>query len=169
MAFLDRLFHKNDLPVFTDGQIVAVADGRVIPLEEVEDPVFAKETMGQTIAFAITGGEIVSPANGRLEVLFPTGHAFAVRTADGRGIMVHIGIDTVDLNGRGFKTFANQGDTVRAGQKIVSVDLETLREAGCSSTTMIIMTETNGQGQRENFAPAGTAVCRGQVINRTGS
>jgi glucose-specific phosphotransferase system IIA component len=165
MFFLKKILHTNNLPTYTDKQIVAVTDARVIPLTEIEDPAFANETMGQTIALDITNGEIVSPANGKLEVMFPTGHAFAVRMMDGTVLMVHIGIDTVDLNGNGFKILARQGDMVKAGQKIVSVNLDTLRQAGRSTITMIIVTNPATSGQREDFVPVETVVCSGQIIN----
>lgn len=84
---------------------------------------FAQEIMGQTIGFVPKNGLIVSPANGTLEVVFQTGHAFGVRMQDGTGLLVHIGINTVDMNGKGFKIFARQGDTVKAGQPIIFVDL----------------------------------------------
>ena len=110
--------------------IVAVVNGEMIPPEQISDPTFAKELMGQTIGFEPADGTIVSPCDGIVEVLYPTRHAFALRRADGTGILVHIGIDTVNLNGDGFTAFVSQGDRVRAGDRIVEVDLSALR-AGC--------------------------------------
>lgn len=165
MSFFSKIFHKDDLPAFTDNQIVSVADGQLLPLEEIGDATFSKELLGQTIALDISCGEIVSPANGKLEMIFPTGHAFGVRMASSQSIMVHIGIDTVDLKGVGFTAHAKQGDKVKAGQKIVTVDLQSIRQAGYKTTTMMIITDAPDPGKKENFLPVGTHVCRGQVIN----
>lgn len=79
--------------------------------------------------------------NGILEVLYPTGHAFAIRSNDGHGILVHIGINTVELKGKGFKTKLKQGDKVKAGDVIVEVDIEEVRKAGYDPIVLIINTE----------------------------
>ncbi|MDO4500537.1 MAG: PTS glucose transporter subunit IIA [Erysipelotrichaceae bacterium] len=140
MGLLD-IFKKEKLKEYDDNQIVSVCDGEIIDNVKIEDEMFANEMLGKTIAFIPEKKEIVSPCNGTLEVVFPTGHAFAVRTKDGTGILVHIGINTVDLNGRGFKVFCKQGEKVKAGQKIVEVDLNLVKESGYPVTTMLIVTE----------------------------
>lgn len=132
---------KKKLPEVADDKIVSVCKGKMIEASQIEDKVFAQELMGKTVGFIPEDEHIVAPCNGTLEVLFPTGHAFAIRRKDGTGILVHIGINTVDLNGKGFKVFAKQGDVVKAGQKIVDIDLEVIKNAGFSSTTMLIITE----------------------------
>lgn len=138
-----RLFDvfKKNLAQIGDDRIVSVCKGKMIEASKIEDPVFAKELMGKTIGFIPENGEIVAPCNGTLEVLFPTGHAFAIRRNDGTGLLIHIGINTVDLNGKGFKVFAKQGEVVKAGQKIVSMDLDLVKNADLSTTTMLIITE----------------------------
>lgn len=132
---------KKKLPDVADDKIVSVCKGKMIKASQIDDKVFAQEIMGKTVGFIPDDEHIVAPCNGTLEVLFPTGHAFAIRRKDGTGILVHIGINTVDLNGKGFKVFAKQGDVVKAGQKIVDIDLEVIKNAGFSSTTMLIITE----------------------------
>lgn len=154
MGLFDVFRKKEDLPDAADGNIVAVCKGEMIEASRIEDPVFAGEILGKTIGFIPESGEIVSPCNGMLEVLFPTGHAFAVRMKDGTGILVHIGINTVDLNGKGFKVYAKQGTAVKAGQKIVEVDLDMLKNDGFCTTTMIIISEPVN-GETYTFSPCG--------------
>lgn len=113
----------------------------MISPKEINDPMFAEEMMGQTIGFILSDGEVVAPATGRLEVLFPTGHAFALRMNDGTRLLIHIGIDTVNLKGKGFKVLKKQGDRVKAGEIVVKVDLDTVKQAGYDAITMLIVTE----------------------------
>ena len=103
MGLFDGLFGKKEPKTYEDSDVVAVVSGKVIRNQDIPDPVFAQEMLGKTFAVKPSGVKAVAPANGTLEVLFPTGHAFAVRTADGTGLLVHVGIDTVNLKGKGFK------------------------------------------------------------------
>ncbi len=147
-----------------DDAIVAVANGELIPASRIKDEAFAAQAMGQTVAVEPTDGVIVSPANGEIELVFDTGHAFAVRMKDGTGLLVHIGIDTVSLEGKGFHVLKKQGDTVRAGEPVVRVDLDVVEKAGLSMQTMIIVTEPASDTPVAfiNFGK----VQRGQVINK---
>ena len=88
---------------------------------------FSQEAMGQTVAVEPTNGLIRSPANGELEMVFETKHAFAVRMKDGTGLLVHIGVDTVNMKGEGFTALKQQGDTVKAGEPVIKVDLKRSR------------------------------------------
>ena len=146
--------------------IVAVVNGEMIPPEQISDPTFAKELMGQTIGFEPADGTIVSPCDGIVEVLYPTRHAFALRRADGTGILVHIGIDTVNLNGDGFTAFVSEGDRVRAGDRIVEVDLSALRASHLEATTMLVIMEPAQPGQTITFTDYGV-VRRGEIITRS--
>lgn len=123
----------------------------MISPKEINDPMFAEEMMGQTIGFILSDGEVVAPATRRLEVLFPTGHAFALRMNDGTRLLIHIGIDTVNLKGKGFKVLKKQGDRVKAGEIVVKVDLDTVKQAGYDATTMLIVTEPIHDGEKNNF------------------
>ena len=163
MGLFSKIFNKEEM-VYEDGDIVALANAEMIPASNVGDEMFAQEMLGQTIAFVLKDKTVVSPANGTLEVMYPTGHAFAVRMKNGMGILVHVGIDTVSLKGKGFKVFAKQGDNVKAGQKILEVDSETIRAAGYDPTTMLIITEPLEDGARISFTDYGE-VNRGQKIN----
>lgn len=142
MGLFDKLLKKGpELPAVADDAIVAIGNGNMVEVSALPDPMFAEEMMGQTVAFALQDNVVVSPANGTIEVAFPTGHAFAVRMADGTGILVHIGIETVGLNGKGFKPLIKQGDKVKAGQPCVEVDWATIKAAGLNTSTMLIITE----------------------------
>ncbi|GMG67003.1 PTS sugar transporter subunit IIA [Tetragenococcus halophilus] len=126
-----------------DNEIVAISQGNLIELEDVEDEVFSSKTLGDGIAFQLESDFICSPANGILSTMFPTGHAFGVTTNEGLELLVHIGIDTVKLQGEGFDILAKQGEKVRAGQPIVKIGREKLQEKGYDLTTMLIFTNTN--------------------------
>lgn len=122
--------------------IMAPATGNVVALESTTDPAFSSRAMGDGVAIVPTAGQIVSPVTGTVGAIFPTGHAFAIVTEDGATqVMVHIGIDTVRLKGRGFTTHVAQGDYVRSGQPIVTIDLDEVSAAGFDPTTFVVVCE----------------------------
>ncbi|VUW91764.1 PTS system beta-glucoside-specific EIIBCA component [Streptococcus constellatus] len=129
----------------SDNAILALADGELLPLETVHDEVFAKKLMGDGVAFKLATDFITAPVNGELTTVFPTGHAFGITRSDGVEILVHIGINTVKLNGAGFDVLAKAGETVRAGQPIVKIDRDVIEEKGYDTTTMLIITNANGK------------------------
>jgi len=165
MGLFNSIFGDNKSLDRNDDQIVAVVDGRVLPLDKVTDQTFSRELLGETIAIKPSDDIFVSPANGVLEMLFSTKHSYGVRMKNGQTVLVHIGIDTVELKGQGFKAFAKQGDTVKAGQKIISADLYAIKSAGYQTTTMMIVTGVSGGTANEQFVSPGTYVMKGQVIN----
>lgn len=144
MNLFDKLFKKEELLTeYGDNEIVSVVKGTMIPASEIKDPVFAAETLGKTIGIMPEERKqkVVSPANGLLEMIFPTGHAFGIKTNNGYSLMVHIGVDTVDLKGNGFCPLAEQGKWVKAGQPIIEVDYHAIRKAHLNPVTMIIVVE----------------------------
>ncbi len=154
MGFFDKLFKSETLPEASDEDILSLGTGKIIPNCEVSDPMFAEGMMGKTVSFKLTDKAVLSPVNGKVELVFPTGHAFGLRMNDGTGILVHIGVDTVNLGGKGFKTLVKTGDTVRAGQKVIEVDWSTVEAAGLDTSTMLIITEPV-DGKEYNFKEAG--------------
>ena len=160
---LFNIFKKDNNLNVKETDIVSLGNGKMMSPKEINDPMFAEEMMGQTIGFILSDGEVVAPATGKLEVLFPTGHAFALRMNDGTGLLVHIGIDTVNLKGKGFKVLKKQGDRVRAGEAVVKVDLDTVKQAGYDATTMLIVTEPIHEGEKINFIDFGD-VKKSQII-----
>lgn len=117
--------------------------GSVVALENVPDEVFASGAMGKGIAIDPSDGVVVAPANGEVKLVFPTGHALGMRTESGADILIHIGMDTVSLAGKGFKTLVEVGDTVQAGQPLLEFDLTTIREAKLPVISPIIVTNTD--------------------------
>ena len=168
MGLFDKLFKKEEevkLPEINvdDGAIVALADGELIDIHSVPDPVFAEEMMGKSCAFRYSADKVVlcAPANGILAVLFPTGHAFGIMSNEGVELLVHCGVDTVNAKGDGFKVLTKkQGDTVKAGDPIVEVDSKKLSRT-YDMSTMLIITNPNGK-QLEFVEPQ--AVVRGQKV-----
>ncbi|MDI9370375.1 MAG: PTS glucose transporter subunit IIA [Synergistaceae bacterium] len=122
-------------------ELLAPLSGKVVPLELVPDPVFAERMMGDGVALMPDeGGNVLAPCDGELAALFPTGHAFGIRGAHGLEILVHVGIDTVSLEGEGFALLASAGDTVKAGEPIVRFDLALVASKAPSLLTPVIIT-----------------------------
>ncbi|PRX41913.1 PTS system IIA component (Glc family) [Planifilum fimeticola] len=119
---------------------VSPMTGRLLPITEVPDQVFSQKMMGDGFAIDPAEGVVVSPVEGEIVNLFPTKHAIGIRSKGGREILIHIGIDTVNLQGEGFKPFISEGDAVKPGQKLMEVDLELLRNKATSVITPILFT-----------------------------
>ncbi|MDK4001960.1 glucose-specific PTS transporter subunit IIBC [Staphylococcus pseudintermedius] len=130
---------EEDEAVHIDGSrsvtIVAPCDGEVIPLSEVPDQVFSGGMMGDGVGFIPRQSEIVAPFHGKVKALFPTKHAIGIESTDGVELLIHIGIDTVKLNGEGFESFVKVGDEVAEGQLLMKVDLEYLQQHAPSIVT----------------------------------
>ncbi|MBR2824649.1 MAG: PTS glucose transporter subunit IIA, partial [Solobacterium sp.] len=148
----------------SDSDIVAIADGELIDIVTINDPVFSSESLGRSVAFKYEGKVVLcAPANGTLSVLFPTGHAYAITTKEGVEVLVHCGIETVNAKGDGFRLLGKkQGDTVKAGDPIVEVDFDKLSQTYDMSTMLII---TDAKGKEINFIEPQT-VSRGQTLLR---
>lgn len=133
-------------------ELAACVKGEMIPLESVKDPVFSSKTMGDGVAFIPEVGEITSPIDGTIEVAFPTGHAIGLKSDNNVEILIHVGINTVELNGECFKLLVNQGEKVTRGQKLIEFDLKKIKEKGYDSTTMLLITEANNKTlKKENY------------------
>ena len=129
--------HKESM----DGnKIIAPVSGKVIPLEEVTDPTFAGKVLGDGFAIVPEDSIIKSPINGIVELMYETGHAVGLSTDDGKEILIHIGIDTVAMNGDGFHIIAKTGQNVKSGDPLVEVDFEKIRKAGKSDSVIVIVT-----------------------------
>ena len=120
--------------------IYSVADGQVVALEQVEDPVFAQKMMGDGFAVEPANGNIVSPVTGTVSSIFPTKHALGLVTDSGLEVLVHIGLDTVSLEGKPFTVHVSEGQKVAAGDLLVTADLDAIREAGRKTSTVVVFT-----------------------------
>ena len=117
--------------------------GEVIPLSQVNDDVFAQELMGKGIAVIPTEGKVFAPMNCRVESLFKTNHAIGLKDANGVELLIHIGIDTVKLEGKHFKSHINQGDEVKAGELLIEFDKDAIKKEGYDLSTAVIVTNTS--------------------------
>lgn len=127
-------FFKKDL------KLVAPVDGKTIDLTQVPDEVFAGKMAGDGLAIEPSGDTVVAPADGELTLVFKTNHAFAMTLSNGVELLVHIGIDTVSLNGEGFERLAEQGTKVKAGTPIIKIDREFIKSKGLSLATPVLIT-----------------------------
>ena len=132
-----KFFNKKQK---TDLKLVAPATGIAIDLSKVPDPVFAQKMAGDGIAIDLTGETIVAPADGTLTLVFKTKHAFAITLDNGIELLVHIGIDTVSLNGEGFEQLVPEGNVVKAGTPIIKINKAFILEKGFSLITPVLVT-----------------------------
>jgi beta-glucoside PTS system EIICBA component len=123
-------------------EVSAPVSGAVVPLAEVKDKVFASGALGKGIGIVPSSGRIYSPFAGTVVTAFPTGHAFGIKSADGVEALIHIGIDTVQLEGKGFSAAVTQGQVVEAGDLLATVDLDVVKAAGYDPTTIVVITNT---------------------------
>ncbi|MCY7100912.1 MULTISPECIES: PTS transporter subunit IIBC [Streptococcus] len=121
-------------------EVYSVADGQVIALEQVKDPVFAQKMMGDGFAVEPANGNIVSPVSGTVSSIFPTKHALGLVTESGLEVLVHIGLDTVSLEGKPFTVHVSEGQKVAAGDLLVTADLDAIRAAGRETSTVVVFT-----------------------------
>ena len=121
-------------------EVVSPLAGQVKPLSQATDPVFSSGVMGQGVVIEPSQGELVSPVNGTVTVLFPTKHAVGIVSEEGVEMLMHIGMDTVSLDGKGFESHIKQGDKVVVGQQLISFDMDIIKEAGLVTETPVIIT-----------------------------
>ena len=121
-------------------EVVSPLAGQVKPLSQATDPVFSSGVMGQGVVIEPSQGELVSPVNGTVTVLFPTKHAVGIVSEEGVEMLMHIGMDTVSLDGKGFEAHVAQGDKVVVGQQLISFDMDVIKEAGLVTETPVIIT-----------------------------
>ena len=136
--------------------------GDVVALADVNDPVFSSGAMGQGIAVKPSQGVVYAPADAEVSIAFPTGHAFGLKTTNGAEVLIHVGIDTVTMNGEGFEQKVAQGDKVKAGDVLGTFDSNKIAAAGLDDTTMVIVTNT---ADYASVAPVATgSVAKGDAV-----
>lgn len=148
IAMLKKLFgldkkesREVEMPE-ADGKdvLASPSDGEIVPLSEVPDPTFSEKMMGDGLAVKPSEGVIVSPVHGEIIQLFPTKHAVGIKTVNGIEVLIHIGIETVNMQGEGFEAFAKEGDKVAKGDKLITFDMDLVNEKAESTITPIIIT-----------------------------
>ena len=144
-------------------EVVSPLAGQVKPLSQATDPVFSSGVMGQGVVIEPSQGELVSPVNGTVTVLFPTKHAVGIVSEEGVELLMHIGMDTVSLDGKGFEAHVEQGDKVVVGQQLISFDMDVIKEAGLVTETPVIITNQDDfQADVEGDLPRD--IKRGEVL-----
>ena len=144
-------------------EVVSPLAGQVKPLSQATDPVFSSGVMGQGVVIEPSQGELVSPVNGTVTVLFPTKHAVGIVSEKGVEMLMHIGMDTVSLDGKGFEAHVEQGDKVVVGQQLISFDMDVIKEAGLVTETPVIITNQDDfQADVEGDLPRD--IKRGEVL-----
>lgn len=144
-------------------RLIAPIDGKVIPLSEVEDQVFAQKMAGDGVAIDSTGDIIKAPADGKLSLVFRTNHAFGMRLENGIEILVHIGLDTVKLEGEGFQRLTQEGQDVKAGDPIIKIDRKLVESRGYSLVTPVLITNMD-KVKEINYKTGSNAVSGKDVV-----
>ena len=139
-----KLFGMKDIEAKpTDEAVFAPLSGKVTEITEVPDPTFSQKMMGDGLAIIPTEGEVVSPVDGEIVQFFHTKHAIGIRSVTGAEILIHVGLETVSMNGEGFEGHVKVGDKVKAGDRLISFDLDLINEKAASTITPIVI--TNGE------------------------
>lgn len=137
MGFFKKLFGKN-----TDDFYAPMA-GKAIPITQVPDPTFAEKMLGNGIAIEPAEGKVYAPCDATVDMMFTTGHAVSLVADCGAEILIHVGLETVSLEGKPFKTHAANGDKVKKGQLLIEVDLEAVKAAGLQTVTPMVICNTD--------------------------
>ncbi|MFB5661558.1 PTS glucose transporter subunit IIA [Alteribacillus sp. HJP-4] len=136
---LKKLFGKKEEP--KDVIIKSPATGTYVDLTEVPDPTFSEKMMGDGFAVDPSEGRVVSPVNGKVVQVFPTKHALGIKSDGGLDILIHIGLETVSMNGEGFESHVKEGDKVKAGDTLIEFSLDEVKEKAKSTLTPVVFTE----------------------------
>jgi sugar PTS system EIIA component len=143
--------------------ILAPIEGTVIPLKEIRDPVFSGELMGKGFGIEPNENELVSPVAGKVASIFPTKHAILLETIRGVNVLIHIGIDTVELDGKGFSIMVEPGQSVSAGERLAIIDFDYVTLRGKETTVICVFPEFTGElavnYQEVNKAEAFATIC----------
>jgi sugar PTS system EIIA component len=155
----NKLFGKKE--VKKEETLIAPLTGKIVNIEEVPDPTFAQKMMGDGIAIEPTEGVVVSPVDGEIVQFFHTKHAIGIQSEAGAEILIHVGLETVSMNGEGFEGHVNVGDKVKAGDKLLSFDLKLIKEKAASTVTPIVI--TNGDAVESLDKRAASEATKGET------
>ena len=142
MSFLKGLFGKKGDDVAVDNKVYSPLAGAVVPLTQVNDPVFAEGMMGKGVAIIPTDGRVFAPCNGEVVTMFKTLHAVAIKGDNGAELIVHVGLDTVSLDGKHYVGHVKDGDRVSKGDLLIKFDIDAIKEAGFDIITPVIVTNS---------------------------
>ena len=140
MSFFKKIFNDKKEQEVKKEQIVPLTNGELVNISQVPDEVFSSKMMGDGFAMKTEDGMIVSPVEGTIVTVFPTKHAIAISSVDGRDVLIHLGVDTVNLKGEGFETFVEENQKVKVGDKLVKMDVEFIEKNAKSSMPIVVFT-----------------------------
>ena len=141
MGFFDKLFGKTEKP--NGNHIYAPMEGQAVPITEVPDPTFAEGMLGNGIAIQPTSGKVCAPFDGTVSMMFETGHAVSLTSETGVEVLIHVGLETVGLNGAPFKVAVKNDQKVKKGQLLMEADLEAIKAAGLPTITPVLVCNTD--------------------------
>lgn len=137
MGFFSKLFAKKD--ELNNNHIYAPIAGKAVAITEVPDPTFAEGMLGNGVAIIPSDGKVYAPCDAKVDMMFSTGHAVSLVSDSGAEILIHVGLETVGLEGKPFKIHANNGDTVKKGDLLMEADLEMIQAAGLNIITPVVI------------------------------
>ena len=165
MGFFDKLFGKK-APAFDGNKLYAPLNGKAVPITEVPDPTFAEGMLGNGIAIQPTDGKVCAPVNGTVDTMFDTGHAVSLISDDGIEILIHVGLETVGLNGAPFQVKVSNGQKVKKGDVLMIADLEAIKAAGLPTITPVLV--CNSDDYTTFNVTTGKAVTNADVVIELG-
>ena len=152
MGFFSKLFGRSEkAPAFDGNKIYAPLNGKAVPITDVPDPTFAEGLLGNGIAIIPADGKVYSPFDGTVGTMFDTGHACALTSTTGVEILIHVGLETVGLNGEPFTILCKDGDTVKKGQLLCEADLAAIEAAGLPIITAVLGCNTDDYPTFDTF------------------
>lgn len=140
--FINKIEEETIIEKTESGYIYAPMEGEVIPLEEIQDGVFSEGMLGKGCGMKPTVGKVYAPFDGEIVLITNTKHAIALKSCDGIELLIHVGMDTVKMNGKGFNPIVKVGDRVKCGQSIMTFSISDIEAAGYVTTTAIIVTNS---------------------------
>lgn len=138
-----NLFGKKEEPADKLLEIKSPMNGRYVKIEDIPDPVFSEKMMGEGFGIEPSDGEVVSPVDGEVMQVFPTNHAVGIKAENGIELLIHIGLETVAMDGRGFTGHVSEGDRVKAGDRLVSFDMDLVTQEADSTISPVIITNSD--------------------------
>ena len=159
MGLLDKLFGKKEAE---EMEIGAPLEGEVVPISQVNDPTFSDEILGKGIAIRPTGNKVYAPCDGTIGMMFDTGHAVSMTSADGAEILIHVGLETVGLKGKHYTIHAANGDEVKKGLLLIEFDREAIAAEGYDTITPVVICNSADYSEVKTFT--GKTVNAGEKI-----